>query len=252
MMHSFDVDVACACGVVEAVLLNNIYFWVEKNRANEKHFYDGYYWTYNSHAAMAKLFPYMNERQIKYAIKKLKEMELIDVGNYNKMPMDKTSWYRLTEKGYAIVQNCPSKVQNCPIDSTKLSDAKYKNVQAIPYINTDINTDSKTTIAHSERISASDLEDFFDSVWQMYPKKKGKGRVSKTKKQVLYRIGKDELQRCIERYVKDFRKEHNDIQYMMHGSTFFNSGYVDYLDENVLIKEEIEDVKETNGINLWD
>jgi hypothetical protein len=36
------------------------------------------------------------------------------------------------------------------------------------------------------------------------------------------------VKRCIERYVAD----RPDWRHYMHGSTFFTSGYVDYLDDN--------------------
>ena len=75
-------------------------------------------------------------------------------------------------------------------------------------------------------------DSFFERIWKLYPIKKGKGQVSKTKKQVLQRIGYEELERCVNRFVKTMEKEHRDKQYWMHGSTFFNSGYVDYLDKN--------------------
>lgn len=75
-------------------------------------------------------------------------------------------------------------------------------------------------------------DDFFERIWKLYPIKKGKGQVSKTKKKVLQRIGYEELERCVNRFVKTMEKEKRDKQYWMHGSTFFNSGYVDYLDKN--------------------
>lgn len=75
------------------------------------------------------------------------------------------------------------------------------------------------------------LEAFFEEVWRLYPLKKGKGQVSKTKKKVLQRIGYEQIKRCIERYVADLKATGKE-KYMQHGSTFFNSGYVDYLDEN--------------------
>lgn len=75
------------------------------------------------------------------------------------------------------------------------------------------------------------LDDFYESIWDLYPLKKGKGKVSKTKKQVLQRIGYEQIKRCVERYVSDINFTGKQ-KYMMHGSTFFNSGYVDYLDQN--------------------
>lgn len=75
------------------------------------------------------------------------------------------------------------------------------------------------------------LETFFEELWKLYPLKKGKGQVSKAKKKVLMRIGFEQVKRCIERYVAEIKATGKE-DYMQHGSTFFNSGYVDYLDEN--------------------
>ena len=55
MTFSFDSDVAKIVGVNGAVLFWNITFWVMKNKANDKHFYDGNYWTYNSTQAFTEL-----------------------------------------------------------------------------------------------------------------------------------------------------------------------------------------------------
>lgn len=75
---------------------------------------------------------------------------------------------------------------------------------------------------------------FFEEVWKLYPNKKGKGTISDTKKKEIYKLG-DEFKRCIDRYVKDVESRRNngfpELKYQ-NGSTFFNSGYVDYLDEN--------------------
>ena len=72
---------------------------------------------------------------------------------------------------------------------------------------------------------------FFESVWKLYPVKKGKGQVSDAKKAKLYSVGYDELCRAIERYKAELEKD-ADWRKPQNGSTFFNSGYVDYLDAN--------------------
>lgn len=73
---------------------------------------------------------------------------------------------------------------------------------------------------------------FFEEIWSKYPNKKGKGKVSTTKKKELYKLG-DEIFRCIDRYINDTEKRRSngfkDLQFQ-NGSTFFNSGYVDYMD----------------------
>lgn len=71
----------------------------------------------------------------------------------------------------------------------------------------------------------------FERLWKMYPNKKGKGQVSDTQKKRLLAIGEDKLVKAIERYSFELQKD-ADWRKAQYGSTFFNSGYVDYLDEN--------------------
>ena len=117
MDHSFDVEVAKQVGVNAAILYRNIQFWCAKNKANDMHFHDGYYWTYNSKKAFAELFPYFTERQVEYALNKLIEAGYIKTGNYNKSPFDKTLWYT----------DCYL------VDSQKLLNQGTESVEAIPY-----------------------------------------------------------------------------------------------------------------------
>lgn len=137
MNHQFDVDIAAEYGLHAAIILNNLQFWIAKNEANETNFFDGYYWTYNSIKAYRELFPYLSDRQISYALKKLEEEELIISGNYNKSPYDRTKWYAITKQGYSILQKRRIKY-------TKPTNRKVDNVEPIPDNNTDINTDNKT------------------------------------------------------------------------------------------------------------
>lgn len=134
MYHSFDVDFAKEYGVLEAVLINNILYWLKKNEANRTHFYDGKYWTYNSARAFQELFPYATKRQIEYALKKLKDRGVIDVGNYNKDPRDRTAWYTFTDEFVTC------KLQNCDMQEQNFVYADTQDVTPLPDINTDINT----------------------------------------------------------------------------------------------------------------
>lgn len=84
-----------------------------------------------------------------------------------------------------------------------------------------------------DKPSAKDLQReadaMFESLWKLYPRKKGKGAVKDATKRKLYAIGFDRMKKAIERYKADV--DGRDIQYIMYGSRFFNSGYVDYLDD---------------------
>lgn len=138
MNHSFNVELATEYGLTEAILLENLQFWILHNKANNKNFYDGSYWTYNSAKAFSELFPYLTARKIRSALKNLEGQGIIKTGNYNKSPYDRTLWYAFTEKGISIVQKCKMEKQEA-------SNESGENVTPIPDINTDdkpsINTD---------------------------------------------------------------------------------------------------------------
>lgn len=115
--HFFSVRAAKEVGVNAAIILQNLYFWVAKNEANDTNFHDGRYWTYNSVAAFAKLFPYLSRGQINGAIKKLEEQGYIVSGNYNENKYVRTKWYALTSAGFELVENEKCISKNRAMDS---------------------------------------------------------------------------------------------------------------------------------------
>lgn len=74
------------------------------------------------------------------------------------------------------------------------------------------------------------VDEFFERAWQYYPNKRGKGQVSEKSKERLMSHGWDNVKRAIDRYLDDLKKD--EWRQAQNGSTFFNSGYIDYLDEN--------------------
>lgn len=93
MINSFDTDVAIDVGINAAIIYKNIQYWCEKNRTNEQHFHDGYYWTYNSISAYCSQFPYLSEKQIRSSLKLLEEKGYIKSSIYNNASYDRTKWY---------------------------------------------------------------------------------------------------------------------------------------------------------------
>ena len=136
MYHSFETSIAKEYGMLEAVLIQNFMFWIAKNEANEIHFHDGRYWTYNTQKALLELFPYASKRKLETAISHLKEAGIIITGNYNSSAYDHTMWYAFSDYGKSIVQKCE-------IDFTNQENRCSQNVKTIPDSNTDINTDIK-------------------------------------------------------------------------------------------------------------
>lgn len=83
----------------------------------------------------------------------------------------------------------------------------------------------------SSKPAKAEIDEFFESIWKLYPNKRGKGKITDSKKKQLYAIGYDEMKRAIERYQKELALD-EEWRHPQNGSTFFRSGYIDYLDKN--------------------
>jgi hypothetical protein len=151
MNHSFNVDIAKKYGVECAIILENMQWWIAKNKANRKHFYKGRYWTYNSAKSFSELFPYWSKHQIGRFLRRLEHEGLVVSGNFNKAGYDHTKWYSVND---SLI------LQICNIECAELQHRMYENAQPIPYINTDINTDNN--IEERKLKFASTLKPFVD------------------------------------------------------------------------------------------
>ena len=134
--HVFDIEVAQIVGVNAAVLLENIAHWIDHNRANEckNSFHDGRYWTYNSMRAFGELFPYLKPNAVRTALKKLKDADLLLVGNFNKLAYDRTQWYALTEKAEALLGKHTSICKKPQMDLKENTNRFVTNNEPIPDI----------------------------------------------------------------------------------------------------------------------
>lgn len=137
MLHSFNPEVAADVGIEAAILYQNIQYWCEKNRANNKNLYDGYYWTFNSVAAFEQMFPYLSYKQIRGALTILEEKGYILSGNFNKSAYDRTKWYADIRVAITDKPICHNDKMDLPCGANE--DAQEG--EPIPNINTDRNTD---------------------------------------------------------------------------------------------------------------
>lgn len=199
MTHQFKVALAKLYGIEEAILIHSFHYWIKENQANERNFYDGRHWTFNSQKAYTELFPYLSEGKIKRTINNLVEKGILMKGNYNANQYDRTNWYAFTDEGLAIVQNCY-------IDELKMTNGRVESSQPIP-INIPINrqyisftpsnegsddgllddSDTSTlTMLSSEEIpygprnkNVTSTADEFEDMWLMYERKGSKAKAKK-------------------------------------------------------------------------
>lgn len=142
MNHSFNIDIAKKYGIEEAILIENIAFWLKKNIANKKNFNDEYNWIYNSASAFNELFPYINPSKIRRSLLKLEDENVLLSGNYNKLKYDRTKWYTIIDN--YILQNYNIHYTNCIMEINKVNNGNEQTVTPIPDINTDIKTNINT------------------------------------------------------------------------------------------------------------
>ena len=152
----FQSHVAEEVGVNGAIMLTHFKGWIMYNMDHNNNFKDGEYWTYSSKKGLTNTFPFWSERQIRTILDKLIEGGYIKTGNYNKVGYDRTLWYTLTTKGWALFSTTymPEWTvnigQKSPMEKTEKSNQLDINDQPIPNININNNknniyTDKKKT-----------------------------------------------------------------------------------------------------------
>lgn len=79
----------------------------------------------------------------------------------------------------------------------------------------------------------SDMQEHFESLWNKYPMKRGKSRITTTDLFQMSVYGWEQMERAEDRYIAEVeaaRESGFQRRYQL-GSTFFTSGYKDYLDD---------------------
>lgn len=162
MNHIFNIEIAKILGLESAIILQNIQYWLSKNKANKKNFHEGKYWTYNSINAFSELFPYMTKYKISKTLNDLEDAGVLISGVFNKSAYDRTKWYTLNENNDIIRLYFASKASGSKIselqgnNEVKKKNGSSRTDQPIPDVNTYINTD--------EAITLEDLKDNAKSV----------------------------------------------------------------------------------------
>lgn len=162
----------------------------------------------------------LTESQVRTALKKLKDTGYISTKSTNKYTIYTVNEYQkyidcgqvaeTTTEGNTVVEN-----------GTKMEQPVERKMEQ---------TEEKVKET-CEKSNKKAINECFEKLWKQYPNKRGKGQVSDTKKKTLYEIGEEKIERALKRYLDDLSKD-SSWRKPQNGSTFFNSGYVDYLDEN--------------------
>lgn len=161
----------------------------------------------------------LTESQVRTALKKLKDTGYISTKSTNKYTI-------YTVIGYQEYIDC-GQVAETTTEENKVVENGTKMEQTVEKVKETCEKSKE----NCEKSNKKTFIDFFERLWKQYPNKRGKGQVSDAKKKVLYQIGEEHIQRALQRYLDGLERDAS-WRKPQNGSTFFNSGYVDYLDEN--------------------
>jgi hypothetical protein len=157
---------------------------------------------------------------------------LLDISNktdYQDVIFVRKNSHKIGENDHSLGENDHSLGVNDHPLGQKYSKVKYSKV-------------NKKTMCKADACA------LFESLWKLYPCKKGKGQVSEKSKLKIWQIGFDEMERAILRYKSELDKD--TWRKPQNGSTFFNSGYIDYLDGN-FVPDKKQSIPDKNQFNQF-
>lgn len=218
--HSFNVSIARAFGLTEAILLQNFHYWHQCNKENDDMFKDGRVWFFRSIAQIVECYPYLSPDKVRYAIERLIESGFLLKGNYSEDKLKKACWYSLSDETLSLFGE-----NNIPFGKTRNdlgnSQLNYKNKDI------DNNIEKEKEIDKSISSKKSDDEAFVDYIYSLYPTKcpcreKSLGKSIKDKKlikRLLSVYSKEEIEAVVKKEIE----EKYGKSYMRNFSTFLNN-----------------------------
>lgn len=164
-----NTDLALVLGDLnEAIVLNQLNYWLGINRKAGKNFIDDRYWVYNSYSDWkAKDFPYWSEKTIQRTFTRLENKGVVVSANYNKLGIDKTKWYTIdTEKLQELVDEFNSDEDKMTNRQDNMTDRQDKMTcregqcdRPLPEITTEnINRDYNSKITGEVHTSVSEKQ----------------------------------------------------------------------------------------------
>lgn len=164
-----NTDLALVLGDLnEAIVLNQLNYWLGINRKAGKNFIDDRYWVYNSYSDWkAKDFPYWSEKTIQRTFTRLENKGVVVSANYNKLGIDKTKWYTIdTEKLQELVDEFNSDENKMTNRQDNMTDRQDKMTcregqcdRPLPEITTEnLNRDYNSEITGEAHTSVSEKQ----------------------------------------------------------------------------------------------
>lgn len=207
----------------EAVILQQIHYWIEKRQ----NYREGRYWVYNSMENWMQQFPWIKSRTtLTRYFNNLEKKGLLITGNYNKAGFDKTKWYTID---YSTLSDFEQRLyRTCTTSDQNLVNGMNRTCTTNTIDYTGITSES-TTNKQANAVSAdADLSESFNELWNLYPKKQGKKDAFRHYK-AWRKKSKDNTDDYLLRKLNKYKAylAANQWLHPMNGSTWFNGRFDD-------------------------
>lgn len=124
-----DRTLAKKIGLNEAIILQQIHYWISNNKKANRNFINGMYWTYNSMKEWHESeFSFWSFDTVKRTFAKLVKNGLLLKDNFNKDKRDRTAWYTINYVKLNEIMKTETIEKSTPIcKSAKCTNAKDDN-----------------------------------------------------------------------------------------------------------------------------
>lgn len=219
---------ACEIGLNEAIILQQIHYWLQKSKNIEA----GHKWIYNTYNAWQKQFPFWSIPTIRRTITSLEKQGVIVTGNFNKAGFDKTKWYRIDyQKLESMSRRCD---QNDQTMRSIWTDGADQNDQTntIDYTETTTETTTNNTKGQAQPDHApyQEILDYLNSkVGTSYrASSKATQRLIKARSNEGFEV--EDFKKVIDIKVAAWKNDPKMSQYL-RPATLFGTKFESYLNE---------------------
>ena len=174
-------------GFEEAVFLDAIIFWYRTNKAENRNFRDGRWWTYNSIKAFEEVFPWWSAKQLRRITNSCRDQGALIAGEYNEDRRDRSLWYTpgdelLALYGLAEPGNCTRPNGKVHEPERASEDAQMGDCNIMKPCSNHVETNMDTPCSppagdkpagkkKSEKSEPKYKPDTFAFFWRLYPRK---------------------------------------------------------------------------------
>ena len=228
-------------GFEEAVFLDAIVFWYRTNKAENRNFRDGRWWTYNSIKAFEEVFPWWSTKQLRRIANSCRDQGALIAGEYNEDRRDRSLWYTpgdelLALYGLAETGNCtcPNGQMHEPERAHECAQMGECNIRkpCSNHVGTNMDTpysppagDAPAGEKKSGKSEPKYKPDTFEFFWKEYPKPGRKNRLTAVR---AWDKLKPDLELCrimlaaLKRHKRSIQWTKDDGNFVPHFSAWLN------------------------------